>query len=87
MRREIQNPLIVQPNPESFCRAIIFNTYSKIVLLLLLWKFMYLSNLSNLSKKLSKFIEFIEKLFFDKWTQDEHGRQPHHDQIGGGHHD
>jgi hypothetical protein len=36
---------------------------------------------------LSKFIEFIEKLFFDKWTQDEHGRQPHHDQIGGGHHD
>jgi hypothetical protein len=26
MWREIQNPLIVQPNPESFCRAIIFSS-------------------------------------------------------------
>jgi hypothetical protein len=26
MRREIQNRLIFQPNPESFCRAIIFTT-------------------------------------------------------------
>jgi hypothetical protein len=42
MRREIQNRLIFQPNPESFCRAIIFSTaileiccgYSKITTLL-----------------------------------------------------
>jgi hypothetical protein len=26
MRREIQKPLIFQPNPESFCRAIIFSS-------------------------------------------------------------
>jgi hypothetical protein len=26
MRREIQNRLIFQPNPESFCRAIIFSS-------------------------------------------------------------
>jgi hypothetical protein len=28
MRREIQNPLIFQPNPVSFCRAIIFSRIS-----------------------------------------------------------
>jgi hypothetical protein len=28
MRREIQNPQIFQPNPESFSRAIIFSLYS-----------------------------------------------------------
>jgi hypothetical protein len=31
MRREIQNPLIFQPNPESFCRAIIFSRPRKIL--------------------------------------------------------
>jgi hypothetical protein len=30
MWREIQNPLIFQPNPVSFCRAIIFRQYSNI---------------------------------------------------------
>jgi hypothetical protein len=30
MRREIQNRLIFQPNPESFCRAIIFSLESKL---------------------------------------------------------
>jgi hypothetical protein len=31
MRREIQNRLIFQPNPESFCRAIIFSTYPRLL--------------------------------------------------------